>query len=49
VKPKHHRAKIKVAVDGEIVWLDPPLVFRAAPRPLLLLTDGERQPGEDPG
>jgi diacylglycerol kinase family enzyme len=49
VKPKHHRAKIKVAVDGEIVWLDPPIVFRAAPRPLVLLTDGERQPGEDPG
>jgi diacylglycerol kinase family enzyme len=49
VKPKHHRAKMKVAVDGEIVWLDPPIVFRAAPRPLALLTDGVRQPGEDPG
>jgi diacylglycerol kinase family enzyme len=49
VTPKRHREKLKVAVDGEIVWLDPPLVFRAAPRPLALLTDGARQPGEDPG
>jgi diacylglycerol kinase family enzyme len=49
VVPKHHRHAIKVAVDGEIVWLDPPIVFRAAPRPLRLLADRERQPGEDPG
>jgi diacylglycerol kinase family enzyme len=49
VTPKRHREKVKVAVDGEIEWLDPPLVFRAAPRPLVLITDGERQPGEDPG
>jgi diacylglycerol kinase family enzyme len=49
VTPKHHREKLKVAIDGEIVWLDPPIVFRAAPRPLALLTDGVRQPGEDPG
>ncbi len=49
VVPKHHRHAIKVAVDGEIVWLKPPIVFRAGPRPLRLLTDGERQPGEDPG
>lgn len=49
VTPKHHRHAIKVAVDGEIVWLDPPIVFRAAPRPLRLLTDRARQPGEDPG
>jgi diacylglycerol kinase family enzyme len=49
VAPKHHRHAIKVAIDGEIVWLDPPIVFRAAPRPLRLLTDGVRQPGEDPG
>lgn len=49
VEPRHHRTKVKVAVDGEIVWLDPPIVFRAAPRPLCLLTVGERQPGEDPG
>ncbi len=49
VTPKRHRHAIKVAVDGEIVWLDPPIVFRAAPRPLVLLTDGGREPGEDPG
>lgn len=49
VVPKGHGHAIKVAVDGEIVWLTPPIVFRAAPRPLCLLTDGERQPGEDPG
>lgn len=49
VVPKHDRRAVKVAVDGEIVWLDPPIVFRAAPRPLSLLTDRERQPGEDPG
>lgn len=49
VVPKHHRHDIKVAVDGEIVWLKPPIVFRAAPRPLRLLTDRVRQPGEDPG
>ncbi|HEY4091607.1 MAG TPA: diacylglycerol kinase family protein [Luteibacter sp.] len=49
VTPRHHRERFKVAVDGEIGWLDPPIVFRAAPRPLVLITDGERQPGEDPG
>ena len=49
VQPKHHHHAIKVAVDGEIVWLKPPIVFRAAPRPLRLLTDRVRQPGEDPG
>lgn len=49
VTPKHHRHAIKVAVDGEIVRLMPPLVFRAAPRPLSLLTDRVRNPGEDPG
>lgn len=49
VTPKHRRERFKVAVDGEIVWLDPPIIFRAAPRPLVLVTEGERQPGEDPG
>lgn len=49
VTPKRHYHAIKVAVDGEIVWLKPPIVFRAAPRPLRLLTDRVRQPGEDPG
>lgn len=49
VSPKHHRRKMKVALDGEIFWQDPPIVFRAAPRPLVLISSGERQPGEDPG
>lgn len=49
VTPKRHRAKVKVAVDGEIVWMDGPLVFRAAPRPLVLISGGRREPGEDPG
>jgi len=49
VTPKRHRRRVKVAVDGEIVWLEPPLVFRAAPRPLVLINDTVRQPGEDPG
>lgn len=29
--------RIKVATDGEIVWLDLPLVFRVSPQPLYLL------------
>jgi len=49
VTPKHRRERFKVAVDGEIAWLDPPVVFRSAPRPLVLITDGAREPGEDPG
>ncbi|MDF4002075.1 diacylglycerol kinase family protein [Luteibacter sp. PPL552] len=49
VRPKHSRRRMKVAVDGEIFWQDPPIVFRVAPRPLVLISDGERQPGEDPG
>lgn len=49
VSTKHHRHAMKVAVDGEIVWVRPPIVFRTAPRPLRLLIDGVRQPGEDPG
>jgi len=29
--------RIKVATDGEIVWMQTPLVFEVAPEPLLLL------------
>lgn len=29
--------KVKVATDGEIFWLAPPLVFEVAPHPLLLM------------
>lgn len=35
--PRGH-AKVKVATDGEIVWLRAPLVFRVSPEPLPLLT-----------
>jgi diacylglycerol kinase family enzyme len=31
------RRRIKIATDGEIVWLDMPLIFRVSPQPLLLL------------
>jgi diacylglycerol kinase family enzyme len=31
------RRRIKVAMDGEVAWLDTPLVFRVAPHPLQLL------------
>jgi diacylglycerol kinase family enzyme len=31
------RRGIKVAVDGEIFWCQPPLTFRVAPEPLMLL------------
>ncbi|MBC7608339.1 MAG: diacylglycerol kinase [Polaromonas sp.] len=29
--------RIKVATDGEVTWMQPPLVFEVAPQPLLLL------------
>lgn len=31
------RRGIKVAVDGEIFWCQPPLTFKVAPQPLMLL------------
>ncbi|PLC54845.1 diacylglycerol kinase [Pollutimonas nitritireducens] len=31
------RRRIKVAVDGEIIWLQSPLEFRVAPEPLMLV------------
>jgi diacylglycerol kinase family enzyme len=36
VTPKRRR-RIKVATDGEVTWMRPPLVFEVAPEPLLLL------------
>jgi diacylglycerol kinase family enzyme len=36
VMPKGMR-RIKVATDGEVVWMQTPLVFEVAPEPLLLL------------
>jgi diacylglycerol kinase family enzyme len=37
VGKKSRRNKIKVAADGEIMWLRPPLEFRVASEPLLLI------------
>lgn len=39
VRPRlpYGQRRIKVAMDGEIDWLNAPLVFRVAPQPLLLL------------
>jgi len=39
VKPAHfsRRRRIKVATDGEIIWLKTPLEFRVSPKPLYLL------------
>jgi diacylglycerol kinase family enzyme len=36
VRP-YGRRRIKVAMDGEVAWLDTPLVFQVAPNPLQLL------------
>lgn len=36
VTPKRRR-RIKVATDGEVTWMRPPLVFEVAPEPLLLM------------
>jgi diacylglycerol kinase family enzyme len=36
VRPRGRR-RIKVATDGEIVWMESPLVFEVCPQPLLLL------------
>lgn len=35
------RRSMKVAVDGEIFWTQPPLQFSVAPRPLMLMVPGE--------
>lgn len=41
VKPwLYGRRRIKVATDGEIIWLSPPLEFRVSPEPLYLLKPG---------
>jgi diacylglycerol kinase family enzyme len=36
VRP-YRRRRIKVAMDGEVIWLHTPLVFQVAPQPLPLL------------
>ena len=39
VRPARSRRPrpMKIATDGEIAWLNPPLVFRVAPEPLQLI------------
>lgn len=37
VNPLRPSRRIKVATDGEVKWMEPPLVFQAAPESLLLL------------
>ena len=48
VQPRRRAVSAKVAIDGEIFRLPPPLIFRIAPRPLQLLVpahqDGEGAP-----
>ncbi|HUH59789.1 MAG TPA: diacylglycerol kinase family protein [Candidimonas sp.] len=39
-KPNARKHRIKVAIDGEIVWLHAPLEFRVAPERLLLMKRG---------
>ncbi|NYT85224.1 diacylglycerol/lipid kinase family protein [Pollutimonas harenae] len=41
---RHSKRRIKVAADGEIMWLQTPLQFRVAPKPLLLI---KRHPDAD--
>ncbi len=47
VRPRFGKRRFKVATDGEVEWMAPPLTFRVAPHPLLLLRPAE--PGDDPG
>jgi len=39
VRPSRFRLapRMKVAIDGEVIWLDAPLTFRISPQPLVLL------------
>jgi len=37
IRPRRSRKRIKVAMDGEICWMDAPLTFRVAPDKLPLL------------
>ena len=37
VQPMRRRRRVKVATDGEIAWMQMPLIFRVGPEPLWLL------------
>lgn len=41
-KKNSRKRRIKVAMDGEIVWLYAPLEFRVAPEPLMLIKGGSK-------
>uniref|UniRef100_C6E4C2 Diacylglycerol kinase catalytic region n=1 Tax=Geobacter sp. (strain M21) TaxID=443144 RepID=C6E4C2_GEOSM len=47
VKPLHRGRRIKVATDGEVTWMVPPLVFQAAPDSLLLIVPPPGTVGDD--
>jgi diacylglycerol kinase family enzyme len=38
------RRGIKVAVDGEVIWCQPPLTFKVAPQPLMLMAPAPVEP-----
>lgn len=40
--------RIKVATDGEVTWLAPPLVFKVSPHPLRLIVAAEPATGDAP-
>lgn len=42
----YRRGRIKVAADGEVGWLETPLVFQSSPQPLRLI---KALPGAEPG
>ena len=48
VRPRKGARRAKVAMDGEVLRMPPPLVFRTAPRPLRLLVPSAA-PGQGDG
>lgn len=46
VKPLHRSRRVKVATDGEVTWMAPPLVFQAAPGSLLLWVPPDATKGD---
>lgn len=45
VQPRRGKRRVKVATDGEIVWLPSPIVFEIAPESLYLLKPEPGEPG----
>ncbi len=45
VTPPSRRAhRLKVAIDGEVCWMNTPITFRVAPQPLLMLIPSDAKP-----